>query len=126
MFVLEKKIPLDIWLYHIKSYIVHDIKTQGKHLIKSENNQTFNKTMMELPKKIIPKRGIKIVYTTNTKPYRFVKFLYYGKKKKNPNRNLAIIEYMSFDYFCPTWWDLRKKHFQKKLSKKVRDIYYSI
>ena len=51
MFVLEKKIPLDIWLFKIKPFLIHNIKTQGKHLIKNKNNQNFNKTMLELPKK---------------------------------------------------------------------------
>ena len=126
MFVLEKKIPSDIWLFKIKPFLIHNIKTQGKHLIKNKNNQNFNKTMLELPKKRIIKRGIKIIYTTNTKPYRFVKFMYYGKNRKNRNKNLIIIEYMSYHYFCPTWWDMRKNFFQKKLSKKVHDCYHSI
>lgn len=123
MFVLEKKIPEDIWLYCIKPCIVHDIKTQGKHLIKIENNQNFNKTMIELPKKRIVKRGIKIVYNSAKKPFRFVKFLYYGKERKNPNKNYLIIELIPLAYFCPTWWDMREKYFQKMLSKRVHEHY---
>ena len=52
--------------------------------------------------------------------------MYYGKNRKNRNKNLIIIEYMSYHYFCPTWWDMRKNFFKKKLSKKVHDCYHSI
>lgn len=123
MFVLEKKIPEDIWLYCIKSCIVHDIKTQGKHLIKSENNEKFNKTMIELPKKRIIESGIKIVYNSAKKPFRLVKFVYYGKERKNPNKNLIIVEMVPLMNFCPNWWDMRKKCYQKLLSKRVHDFY---
>tara|TARA_B110000444_G_C18841776_1_gene599404 strand:+ start:1624 stop:2001 length:378 start_codon:yes stop_codon:yes gene_type:complete len=123
MFVLEKKIPEDIWLYCIKPCIVHDIKTQGRHLKKSENNEKFNKTMIELPKKRIIERGIKIVYNSAKKPFRLVKFFYYGKVRKNPNKNLIIIEMVPLMSFCQTWWDMRKKHYQKRLSRIVHDFY---
>ena len=124
MFVLEIKIPEDIWLFCIKPCIVHDIKTQGKHLIKK--NQNFNKTMIELPKKRIMERGLKIVYNSVKKPFRLVKFAYYGKERKNPNKNLIIVEMVPLMNFCPNWWDLRKTYYQKMLSKRVHAFYTGV
>ena len=40
-FVLERKIPLDIWR-ELKTYLVHNIKTQAKHK-KSKKNKEKNK-----------------------------------------------------------------------------------
>ena len=45
---LDKLIPLDIWR-ELKTYIVHNIKTQGKHLKKEKSVINFNKSLNDLP-----------------------------------------------------------------------------
>lgn len=71
-------IPNDIW-GEIVSFLVHNIKKHGKHLIKHKYNQQYNIVMNNIPRPYIPRTGPRIVYTSATKKYRFVKFIYYCK-----------------------------------------------
>ena len=58
---LDKLIPLDIWR-EIKTYIVHNIKTQGKHLKKEKSVINFNKSLNDLPTFTPPNNGPQIVF----------------------------------------------------------------
>ena len=69
-------IPLDIWR-EIKTYIVHNIKTQGKHLKKEKSVINFNKSLQDLPTFGPPTSGPQIVFNSATKPMRVARYLYH-------------------------------------------------
>ena len=75
-FILEYKIPLDIWR-ELKTYLVHNIKTQSKHIKNEKNIINFNNTMRQVPRILPPPSGPKIIYTSRLKPHRFAKFMYH-------------------------------------------------
>ena len=69
-------IPLDIWR-EIKTYIVHNIKTQGKHLKKEKSVINFNKSLQDLPTFGPPTSGPQIIFNSATKPMRVARYLYH-------------------------------------------------
>jgi hypothetical protein len=69
-------IPLDIWR-ELKTYLVHNIKTQSKHIKNEKNIINFNNTMRQVPRILPPPSGPKIIYTSRLKPHRFAKFIYH-------------------------------------------------
>ena len=69
---LENKVPLDIWR-EIKKYIVHNIKTQGKHLKKEKSILLFNRTLLSIPRIKPPTSGPQIIISSNN----VVKYLYH-------------------------------------------------
>ena len=73
---LDQHVPLDIWR-EIKTYIVHDIKTQGKHLKKEKSVINFNKTLKHLPIFTPPTSGPQIVFNSAMKPFRVARYLYH-------------------------------------------------
>ena len=75
-FVLERKIPVDIWR-EIKTYLVHNIITQGKHLKKERTVIKFNNTLQNLPRIKPTTTGPKIIYSSILKPYRLAKYVYH-------------------------------------------------
>ena len=58
---LDQRLPLDIWR-EIKTYIVHNINTQGKHLKKEKSVINFNKTLKNLPTFTPPTSGPQIIF----------------------------------------------------------------
>ena len=69
----------ELWR-EIKSFLFHNIKIHGKHLVKHKYNQTYNIVMCELKnkyKKYIPMGGPKILYTSKNRYFHCIKF-YYG------------------------------------------------
>jgi len=102
-FPLEMKIPLDVWR-EIKTFIIHDIKTQSKHLKKYPEIINFNNVINDMPKKYTMSSGPKIVYQSAQKPFRCVKMLYCRispslvvKNSPPNNHNYSlIIEYVKF------------------------------
>jgi len=103
-FVLECKIPLDIWR-EIKTYLVHNIKTQAKHMKNEKSIINFNDTLRQLPRIRPPPNGPRIIYNSALKPHRFAKFLYHTQAFK-PGKfdaaapyhdgKLTIIAYCNF------------------------------
>jgi len=117
-------LPEDLWLI-VKSYMFHDIKTQGKHLKNDPYIKLYNITLKLMPPLIIPRSGPRILYSSvtntqkvlidnqrlSTKNIRFVKFLYlrpikYIFDKKKYVHNLLIREtqilqdnYSEHDYY---------------------------
>lgn len=99
-FVLEPKIPLDVWR-ELKTYIIHDIKNHGKHLKKTTEIINYNTVMRQLPRIYAMTGNPKIVYKNhNNISYRCKKFLYCRKSPstiKNKINDLyrysLIIEY---------------------------------
>ena len=73
---LDQRIPFDIWR-EIKSYIVHNIKTQGKHLKKEKSVINFNTTLKDLPNFTPPTSGPQIVFNSATRPVRVARYLYH-------------------------------------------------
>ena len=86
-------IPNEIWL-EIKSYLFHDIRTQGKHLKKEIPIINYNKVVRTIPKPKIMTTGPCIVYVSNKK-FPLVKFIYH-LRHKTWQRQKRIIEYMPF------------------------------
>ena len=77
-FVLERKIPLDIWR-ELKTYLVHNIKTQAKHIKNKKSINNFNDALRQLPRIRPPPSGPKIVYNSAKKSYRIAKYIYHIK-----------------------------------------------
>lgn len=67
---LDQRLPLDIWR-EIKTYIVHNIKTQGKHLKKEKSVINFNKTLKNLPTFTPPTSGPQIIFNAPVSAGRF-------------------------------------------------------
>ena len=81
---LDQLLPLDIWR-EIKSYIVHNIKTQGKHMKKEKSVINFNKTLKYLPIFAPPTSGPQIVFNSATRPIRVARYLYHVQAFKPVN-----------------------------------------
>ena len=100
---LDTLIPLDIWR-ELKTYIVHNIKTQGKHLKKEKSVINFNKSLNDLPTFMPPTNGPQIVFNSATKPVRVAKYLYHIEAFKpvsnaaEPYRDgkITVISYSPF------------------------------
>ena len=73
---LDQRVPFDIWR-EIKSYIVHNITTQGKHLKKEKSVIHFNKTLKHLPSFAPPTTGPQIIFNSATRPIRVARYLYH-------------------------------------------------
>ena len=96
-------LPNDIWLI-VKSFMFHDIKTQGKHLKNDLYIKLYNFIIKLMPPLIIPRSGPRILYSSctntqgvlidnqrlSTKNIRFVKFLYLRPIKYNSNKKKYI------------------------------------
>ena len=77
MFIID-----EIWR-EIKSFLFHNIKKHGKHLVNHKYNITYNNVMNELNykyKKHIPIGGPKILYGSKKQHFHYIK-LYYGIPK---------------------------------------------
>jgi hypothetical protein len=75
-FILEYKIPLDIWR-ELKTYLVHNIKTQAKHMKNEKSIINFNDALRNLPRIKPPRNGPRIVYNSAKKSYRMAKYIYH-------------------------------------------------
>ena len=102
-FVLEQNIPLDIWR-ELKKYLIHDIKTQGRHFKKNKDIINYNAVMREVPRIYAMAGGPKILYQNDNRRIedRCKKFLYCRimpsdikhKILKSHNKYSLIIEFM--------------------------------
>ena len=75
-YLIWRKIPIDIWR-ELKTYLIHNIKTQGKHLKKNKNIINFNNVLFDLPRFKPPRNGPWIIYNSNEKPFKITKYLYH-------------------------------------------------
>ena len=75
-FVLECKIPMDLWR-ELKKYLVHNIKTQAKHMKNEKSIINFNDTLRQVPRIKPPRNGPRIVYNSAKKAYRTAKYIYH-------------------------------------------------
>ena len=100
-FVLEPMIPLDIWR-ELKTYLVHNIKTQAKHMKNEKSIINFNDALRNLPRIMPPPSGPKIVYNSAKKSYRIAKYIYhiqafkpgtFGATKPYSDGKFTIIAY---------------------------------
>jgi len=89
-FILEKKIPIDIWNHEIKTFFIHDIKTQGKHFKKNTEIIKYNTVLQKIPRIYEITNMPKIVYknTLLKNPARIKKFLYARKCPNIKNNNI--------------------------------------
>lgn len=74
--LIWRKIPIDIWR-ELKTYLIHNIKTQGKHLKKNKDIINFNNVLFDLPRFKPPRNGPWIIYNSNEKPFKITKYLYH-------------------------------------------------
>ena len=97
-FILENKIPIDIWNHEIKTFFIHDIKTQGKHLKKNMEIIKYNTVLQKIPRIYEISNMPKIVYknTLLKNPAVIKKFLYARKSPniKNNNSNNFSEDYL--------------------------------
>ena len=100
-FVLEPMIPLDIWR-ELKTYLVHNIKTQSKHMKNEKSIINFNDTLRQIPRIRPPPSGPKIIYNSAKKSYRIAKYIYhiqafkpgtFGAAKPYSDGKFTIIAY---------------------------------
>jgi hypothetical protein len=108
------KILDDMWII-IKDYLIHNIKTQGKHLRKEVKIKKFNNVIKDLPKKKIPRFGPRIYFDIK-KNSRVVKYIYNLFLKKK--RCQLIIEHVSLPE------DYKKNN--KKYDEELRKNYYNM
>jgi len=86
----------ELWR-EIKSYLFHDIKTQGRHLKNEPFIKKYNTVIQSIPKKYTESGNtfIKIVYNSATNNFRIIKFIYktptpQSIKTKNDQYHLVI------------------------------------
>lgn len=90
--------PDDIW-GEITSFLIHNIKKHGKHLVDHKYNKTYNKIMYSIPSPCIPRTGPRIVYSSVKNKYRFVKFVYYCKfLNKRFHGSIIEMQLLPIDY----------------------------
>ena len=70
---MELEIIPELWR-EIKTYLFHNIKTQGKHFKKDKHIMQFNEVLLQLPRIHQPHLGARILYRNHKFPY--AKFLY--------------------------------------------------
>jgi hypothetical protein len=82
----------DVWGI-VKSYMFHNIKIHGKHLINDPFVKKYNETIKNIPKPSVPLNGPRIVYSSMTNTIRFIKFIYhFNFYKSNSIRHRTIME----------------------------------
>lgn len=98
----------DVWLY-IKTFLFHNIKTQGKHLKNDPNIKNYNKTIKVFnnilnetsnPRIIMGSlkynfRMVKFIYEINYKNIRRIVLLYQKYKDPHPNYMELRLDYSS-------------------------------
>lgn len=90
----------------IKTYLFHNIKTQGKHLQNRKHVFLYNKVVKSIPIIKVPMSGPLILYYKTSSNISMAKFLYYGKELSQRNRYPkfnTIIEIIAFDTFRPKY-----------------------
>ena len=96
--IVIDKMEAETWILpelwrEIKTYLFHNIKTQGKHLKKDMRIKNYNKVVESIPRKCIPRHGPKIIYNSATKSFRVAKFCY--KVRFAPDKYIFILEYVA-------------------------------
>ena len=97
----------DIW-NHIKTFLFHNIKTQGKHLKDDKNIVCYNNSVKIFNSLLKEVSNPKIIFQSVMKKSRNVKFIYEIKYKKI---RLLIIVYKSMTI--------------NDTSRKLKEEYYS-
>lgn len=85
----------------IKTFIFHNIKTQGKHFKKNKFISQFNSVILQLPRIHQPYLGARILYRNTNKNFKYVKFIYClpppcercWERKITGKKKFLIIEY---------------------------------
>jgi hypothetical protein len=102
----------ELW-YIIKKYLIHDIKSQGKHLKEDKNIRKYNEIIKSLPKKEIPALGPRIYFDTK-KDIKMVKYIYKIYIKKNIYKLIVENLKLPIDY----------KDNYKLYDEEIRNNYY--
>ena len=109
----------------IKTFIFHNIKTQGKHFKKNKYISRFNSVLLQLPRIHQPYLGARILYRNTNKKFQYVKFIYCvpppnkrcWDRKITGDKKIVIIEY----FFIPFHYAIN----QNKIKDiKIRKQYY--
>ena len=107
----------DVWL-HIKSFLFHNIKTQGKHLKNKKEIKQFNKIVKIFPSFIGNVRNFpKIIYKTSKNNIKFIKFIYRFKYK---NYNYLVFYHEMFNLNQTS--KKRLEYYQNMHNKKLNKI----
>lgn len=102
--------PNELWII-IKYFLFHDIKF-SKHLKNDPNIKKFNQVINNLPKRLVPRYGPRIMYYPRKNTYRY----YYNIKiKTNIYTKIIIISNLPKDYL---------EKFEK-YDKQIRINYYN-
>tara|TARA_Y100000588_G_C13308189_1_gene524516 strand:+ start:63 stop:485 length:423 start_codon:yes stop_codon:yes gene_type:complete len=72
---MDLEILPELWR-EIKTYLFHNIQTQGKHLKKDKYISHYNYVLLQLPRLHQPYLGSRILYRCTKKNLQYVKFLY--------------------------------------------------
>ena len=85
---LDHLIPLDLWR-EIKTYIVHNIRTQAKHVKKDKSIINFNRCLQHLPTFLPATLGPQIIFNSAKEKVRIAKYLYHVQAFLKPVDNAA-------------------------------------
>jgi len=117
----------DVWEI-IKSFMYHNIKKHGKHLmIDDKNICKYNEVVKSIPIIQIPISGPRIIYNSASNKFRVAKFLYYGSKffrifPSSPYYN-TIIEYVplkQYKHDCLPGFDVASYYRQNAIDVKSK------
>ena len=107
----------DVWL-HIKSFLFHNIKTQGKHLQNKKEIKQFNKIVKIFPSFIGNVTNFpKIIYKRSKDNIKFIKFIYRFEYKIY-NYLVFYHEVVNSNLSCK----LRLEYYQNMHNKKLNKI----
>ena len=119
MYIIE-----DAWI-HIKTFLFHNIKTQGKHLKTYRKDiKTYNEVVKTIPIIKCPITGPQIIHSSRKKSFKYVKLLYHGvqlKRTHNYPRYNTIIEIIGYDGFVPDYYTVFGK---EVTTRKNLVVYY--
>ena len=96
----------DIWLY-IKTFLFHNIKTQGKHLKNNPNIENYNKSIKIFNTIIEESSNPRIILYPSRNNFRIVRFIYEINFKQIKQ---LIIIYQKYKEQHPKYLDLRRDY----------------
>ena len=96
----------DVWIY-IKTFLFHNIKTQGKHLKNDLNIKNYNQTIKIFNNILKETSNPRIIMGSLRYNSRIVKFIYEIKYK---NIRRIVLLYQKYKVPGPNYMELRREY----------------
>jgi hypothetical protein len=111
----------------IKTFIFHNIKTQGKHFKNNKFISQFNSVLLQLPRIHQPYLGARILYRNSNKNFQYVKFIYClpppcercWERKITGKKKFSIIEYFFIPYHYVIGKNIKDVRIRKQYYKNI-------